>query len=63
MKGKDLLIISILTLITVLSWMISQFVHTSQKSTVSPVLEEQIRPINSNFDAGVIKQLKMRVSE
>ncbi len=63
MKGKDLLFISILTLITVLVWMTSQFIRTAQKSTISSVLEEQTRAITPNFDTSVIRQLKMRFNE
>ncbi len=62
MKGKDLLILSILTLFTVIFWMVSQFVHTAEKSTVTPVLLEQIKPISPNFDTSVIKQIKNRLA-
>lgn len=62
MKGKDLLVLSIITLFTVIFWMVSQFVHTAEKSTVTPVLLEQIKPITPNFDVSVIKQLKNRLS-
>lgn len=62
MKGKDLLILSLLTLFTVVFWMVSQFIHTAQKSTVTPVLQEQIKPLSPSFDTSVIKQLKSRLS-
>lgn len=62
MKGKDLLVLSILTLFTVVFWMVSQFVRTAEKSTVTPVLQEQIKPIAPNFDVSVIQQLKSRLS-
>ena len=62
MKGKDLLVLSLLTLFTVVFWMVSQFVRTAEKSTVTPVLQEQIKPLPPNFDTSVIKQLKSRLS-
>ncbi len=61
MKGKDFLILSLLTLFTVLFWTVSQFVRTAQTSTVTPVLQEQIKPITPSFDVGVFQQLKKRL--
>ncbi|MCL5675628.1 MAG: hypothetical protein M1120_00695 [Patescibacteria group bacterium] len=60
MKSKELLIISILTFLTVVFWMVSQFVNTSKTSTITPVLQEQIKPIVPNFDTAVLNQLKNR---
>ena len=62
MKGKDLLLISIITLITVLMWMVSQFTRTAQTSTITPVLREQIKPIIPGFEVGVFQQLKKRLT-
>lgn len=62
MKGKELLLVSIITLFTVVVWMVSQFTRTSGTSTVTPVLQEQIKPINPSFDVGVFQQLKKRLA-
>ncbi|MBI3980994.1 hypothetical protein HY345_03260 [Candidatus Microgenomates bacterium] len=60
MRSKDLAVLGVLTLMTVVFWMITEVLHTSQKSTISPVLQQQIKPIVPTFDTQVIKILKDR---
>lgn len=60
MKSKDLIVLGILTLITVIFWMTNEVLQTSQKSTITPVLEEQMKPIVPTFDTQIIKILKDR---
>ena len=60
MRSKDLVILGVLTLVTVLFWMVTEVLHTSQKSTITPILQQQIKPIVPTFDTQVIKILKER---
>lgn len=45
MNSKEFLIISIITLATVLSWIIYDVFHTSAKSTVTTVQQELMKPL------------------
>lgn len=60
MKNKDIIIVASLTLVTVFFWMISEVLHTSQKNTLTPTLQTQIKPIVPKFDTEVIQLLKER---
>lgn len=54
MSGKDLLIISILTLFTVLSWIIYDVYHAATTSTIPKVQQEKMTPLDPKFDTDTI---------
>jgi len=56
----DLLFISILTLITVVIWVGLTIYQSLTTSTIPKVLEDQLRPIKSDFDTQVIDTLNLR---
>ena len=56
----DLLFISILTLITVVIWVGLAVYQSLTTSTIPKVLEDQLRPIKSDFDTQVIDTLNLR---
>jgi hypothetical protein len=60
MKNRDFILLSIFFLATVFLWMVFEIMHTANKSTVAPVVAEQIKPITPKFDSKVLKQLKER---
>jgi len=60
MRSKDLFILSILTFLTVVAWIISDSYHASVTSTLTTVEKKLIEPIEPSFDQEVIAQLKER---
>lgn len=60
MSSKDLLIISIFTFITVVAWIVFDVHHATTTSTITPLQEELIKPLESTFDQEIILKLKKR---
>lgn len=60
MSNKDLLILSILTFITVLAWIIFDVYHAATTSTITPLQKELIKPLKPTFNQEVILRLKER---
>lgn len=60
MNSKDLLILSILTFITTVAWIVSDAYHASITSTLTQVEKKLIEPFEPSFDQEVISQLKER---
>lgn len=60
MSGKDLLVFSILTFLTVVAWIASEAYHASMTSTLTEVEQKLMEPINPSFDQSVITGLKER---
>lgn len=54
MTRKELLVITIVTFITVIAWIIFDILHTRAKVEISPALQEVIEPINPSFDTSGI---------
>lgn len=60
MKQKDVLIILISLLIFVVIWIGSNIYHNTIQSTISDVMNQEILPINPDFDIEIINKLKNR---
>lgn len=58
MSNKDLLLLSIITFITVVAWIVSDAYHASVISTVTAVEKKLMEPLNPTFDKEVIARLK-----
>lgn len=50
MTRKEWLFAAILTLITILFWVISDVLHTRSKVEIPKQIQQVIEPINPNFD-------------
>ena len=61
-KNRDILVLSILTLITVLTWIAFDVYKALTKTTIPKVLEEQMRPLEPRIDRAKIEKLKERLS-
>jgi hypothetical protein len=59
--GKDALILSIMTLITVLTWIIFEVYRTATKTTIPKVTQEQMAPLNSQIKKEIIEKLKENI--
>lgn len=60
MSSKDLLILSILTFITVIAWIIFDVYHAATTSTITPFQKELIEPLKPTFDQEIILRLEKR---
>lgn len=58
--GKDALILSILTLITALSWIGLDVYRALTKSEIPRVLQKQIAPLNPKLDWETIENLRQK---
>lgn len=58
--GKDLLIISILTTISVAVWIAVDIYGALHKSDIPQVLKKQIEPLNPKLDTLILEQLESR---
>ncbi len=57
MNAKEILIISVLTLCTVLSWIVYDIYHATTTSTISPVQRELMTPLTPTFDHDTIVKI------
>ena len=57
---KNILKLVILTTITVFSWIAFDIHRTLRKSTIPQVLQEQLEPLNPNFDKKTLESLQKR---
>jgi len=60
--GKDALILSIMTLITVLSWIGFEIYRTATMSTISRATREQMTPLNPKIEKTIIEDIKKNLS-
>lgn len=60
MSSKDWLVLSILTFLTVATWTIYDIYHAAVTSTITPVQEEMIRPLDPTFDTETLRLLRER---
>lgn len=60
MKSKDLLILSILTFVTVVIWVLADAWHAYVTSTITASLQQTIKPLTPKLDTSVIELLKKR---
>lgn len=62
MKQKNILVLLVMTFVTVAVWIGTNIYHIVVTSTVDEELQEQIIPINPNFDEATIQKLKNRIN-
>lgn len=61
--SRDLLIISILTFITILTWIVMDVYRNLTQKQIPEVLEKQLLPLNSEIETKVFDQLENRLEE
>ena len=60
MNSRDALLLSILTFVTALGWLVLDVYHASIDSTISPEVEAQLSPVTPTFEKDVVQSLKSR---
>lgn len=58
MNRKDLLFLSIFTLLTVIAWIIFDAYHAATTSTITTVEEKLMEPLNPHFNQELITRLR-----
>ena len=61
MGRRDMLLLSIFTLVTTAGWIIFDVYHSFVTSTISEEVEQQIAPITHTFEQSVIDRIKNRL--
>jgi hypothetical protein len=61
-KGKDILVLAILTLITVFTWIVGDVYQALTRTTTPEILEEQMRPLQPRIDRVKIEEIKKRLT-
>ena len=56
--NRDIIILSLFSLITIIAWIVFDVYHAATTSQITPVQQELMIPVNPVFDASVIKELK-----
>lgn len=59
-QNKDLLYISIFTLITVLAWIVSDVYHAAVTSTITEVQQKLISPLDPKLDEATLINVQLR---
>ncbi len=60
MKRNDVIFLLVSTFALVLAWMSFNIYHASVNSTITPVQNIQIKPINPTFDMKIVEKIKKR---
>ena len=60
--GKDALILSIMTFLTVLTWVFFEVYRTAKKTVITQVTERQMLSINPEIKMETINLLKQKIS-
>ncbi len=61
LQNKDVLTISIFTLITVISWIVFDVYHAAATSTITEVQQQLMTPLNPKLGTDTIGELRMRI--
>ena len=59
-SDKDILIISIFTFLTVITWIFVDFVKTIETPVQTNVSEELLAPLPETIDTGILDELESR---
>lgn len=59
-NDRNILLVSILTFLTVVSWIFFELVKTTETTTVAPTVEKIVQPLNPTLDMEVISALELR---
>lgn len=56
MTRVKFLLVAIMTLITVISWVVFETIHARSQVNIPSDIEKSIKPLNPNFDTNVLGQ-------
>jgi hypothetical protein len=56
----DLLLVSVFTFLTIISWVVFELIKTAKTSTVKSSVEQVITPLKPTLDTGILDVLEQR---
>lgn len=56
--GKEVLILTVMTLLTIVTWLVFDVYRVSQKTTIAETTREQMRVLNPKINKDIINALK-----
>lgn len=59
-NDRDILLVSVFTFLTVLSWIFFELVKTAKTTTVSHTVKQVITPLNPSLDTGILSVLEQK---
>lgn len=59
-SDRDILLVSVFTFLTVLSWIFFELIKTAKTTTVSHKVQNVITPLDSTIDTGVLNIIENR---
>lgn len=60
--GKEALVLAVMTLITIITWLIFDVYRTSKKTTITETTKEQMKLLNPEINREIIDSLKNSIS-
>jgi hypothetical protein len=60
MKSKDWLMLSIITFLTAAAWTVYEVYHQATTTTITPVQQEMVKPLDPTFDLDTLRQVAGR---
>ena len=59
-EDRDLLLVAIFTMITIMLWVFFELVQTTKTSTVNPAVQKTVLPLSSRIDTGIVDKLETK---
>lgn len=60
-SDRDLLLISLFTFLTVVSWIFFELIKTTKTSTVAPTVNQIIVPLTPKLDTDTLNMLEQKI--
>lgn len=59
-EDRDILLVAVFTMLTILLWVFFELVQTTKTSTVAQPLQKAVLPISPKIDTGIFEQLQKK---
>lgn len=59
-NDRDILLVSVFTFLTILSWILFELIKTVKTTTVTATVQQVITPMSPNIDTNIFTVLKER---
>lgn len=60
--GKEVLVLAVMTLLTIITWLAFDVYHASKKTTIAETTKEQMRILDPKINKDIINALKNNLS-
>ncbi|MFZ5535640.1 MAG: hypothetical protein ACOY3M_05835 [Patescibacteria group bacterium] len=59
-EERDLLLVSIFTMLTIFLWVFFELVKTTKTSTIARPVQQVVSPLSSKIDVSILEELETR---